>query len=298
MPATRVAVRRRADRTAAVTDPDALTPVEWYNGIAYKRDDLFLPFADIDLNGGKVRQALKLVGANLPAIRRRHNGTLLTATGVHSPQGLIIARVAAHYDLGCRLFIGATSAERALDAHRMLRTAATLGASIDADAPLAYETVLAARIDSWQRRFGGFPIRFGMNLDADPEAIIGSTAAQCRNIPADVDTVVIPTGSGITAAGIIDGIRGHCGHVDRIICVQIAGYDRRPVIDRITRHRDYEFVTSRTYPYARLVRHNVTATFPLDPVYEAKAHEHMRRHLAVQPGRTLFWVVGDSTYVR
>ena len=35
-----------------------LTPVEEYNGIYYKRDDLYCPWGDV--NGGKVRQAKKL----------------------------------------------------------------------------------------------------------------------------------------------------------------------------------------------------------------------------------------------
>lgn len=291
---------RRADRSAAVVDSDALTPVEWHHGVAYKRDDLYLPFADVDLNGGKVRQAIKLVENNLPAIRTRYGSTLLTATGVHSPQGLIIARVAAHFELACVLFIGATTAARALAAHPMLRAAVELGATIDASARVAYEPALAKTIDTWRaaRKGVGFPIRFGMNLDSDAASIVGSTAAQCANIPDDVDTVVIPVGAGITAAGIINGCRTLRPNVKRLLCIQIAGYDRRPVINKITPYRDYEFMSSRAYPYATHVRRYVAPRFPLDPIYEAKAHEFFMRNVPHEPGRTLFWVVGDSGYVR
>jgi len=291
---------RRADRSAAVVDADELTPVQWHSSIAYKRDDLYLPFADVDLNGGKVRQAIKLVEANLPAIRKRYGSTLLTATGVHSPQGLIIARVAALFDLSCVLFIGATSVARALTGHPMLRAAVQLGATLDASARVAYEPALAKAVDSWRSAHSGagFPIRFGMNLDSDPAAIVGSTAAQCANIPDDIHTVVIPVGAGITAAGIITGCRTLRPAVQRIVCVQIAGYDRRPVIDRITPYRDYEFMSSRAYQYATHVRRYVAPRFPLDPIYEAKAHEYMIRRIPIEREHTLFWVVGDSGYVR
>lgn len=292
---------RRADRRDAVTDADELTPVQWHHGIAYKRDDLYLPFPDVDLNGGKVRQAIKLVAANLPAIRTEYGSTLLTATGVHSPQGLIIARVAAMFDLSCVLFVGATSVARALEGHAMLRAAVRLGATIDATARVAYEPALAKTIDGWRARHrgAGFPIRFGMNLDSDPASILGSTAAQCANIPDEVHTVVIPVGAGITAAGIITGCRTLRPNVKKLLCIQIAGYDRRPVINKITPHRDYDFYMSRVYPYATHVRRYVAPRFPLDPIYEAKAHEYMMRSLpSVEREHTLFWIVGDSGYVR
>ncbi len=46
-----------------------LTPIEEYDGVLYKRDDLFRPFPDEELNGGKVRQAINLIYQNLDLIR-------------------------------------------------------------------------------------------------------------------------------------------------------------------------------------------------------------------------------------
>jgi len=40
---------------------DKLTPVEQHGDMLFKRDDMFIPFKDMPLNGGKVRQALSLV---------------------------------------------------------------------------------------------------------------------------------------------------------------------------------------------------------------------------------------------
>lgn len=289
----------RADRSRAVIDWHELTPIDWHDGIAYKRDDLFMPFSDVDLGGGKVRQALQLVESRRNEIASEHGATLLTATGVHSPQGLIIARVAAAFDFACTLFVGATTTTRALAAHKMLRSAQALGAEIDDSCGIGYEPALAKTLDRWRAEHGrGYPIRFGMSVDSDRAAIVDSTAEQAANIPDEITTVVIPVGSGITAAGIIEGVRTRRPNVDRIICVQIAGYDRRSKIDAITSHRDYEFVTSTAYAYAKLVQRDVARGFHLDPIYEAKAHEHMMRRLDVPLGRTLFWVVADSGWVR
>src|SRR4051812_42566523 len=95
--------------SSCCTSVDELTPCEQHDGAWYKRDDLFVPFDDVPLSGGKVRQAMALLGPNAAEIKRRHGGFVLTATGVHSPQGLIIARVAHEYGLRTVIFVGATS---------------------------------------------------------------------------------------------------------------------------------------------------------------------------------------------
>ena len=38
-----------------------LTPIQEYDSVFYKRDDLFMPFPGEKLNGGKVRQAINLI---------------------------------------------------------------------------------------------------------------------------------------------------------------------------------------------------------------------------------------------
>ena len=42
------------------SDIDALTPVERVGDYWFKRDDYFMPFDDIPVNGGKVRQCICL----------------------------------------------------------------------------------------------------------------------------------------------------------------------------------------------------------------------------------------------
>jgi Pyridoxal-phosphate dependent enzyme len=288
---------RAHPRARRVLDDDELTPVELVDGLAYKRDDLFKPYRDVELSGGKVRQARRLLRPAAERIRREHGGVVLTATGVHSPQGLIIARVAAELELRCVLFVGATTRDGALSRHRMLRTAVEHGAELDCSAGVAYESALAAAQQRWRDEHdgAGYVVRFGINLEDDPDAILGSTAAQVANVPDDARTIVVAVGAGVTAAGVVLGALEHRPRA-RVVCVQIAGYDRRDAIDRMTDGAAYDWHVVSGVPYARHVRASVAPGFELDPIYEAKAWHYMRAELELE--RACFWVVGDSRAVR
>lgn len=276
-----------------VVDDDELTPVE----IAHKRDDLFMPYSDVPLSGGKVRQARRLLRPAVERIRDEHGGVVLTATGVHSPQGLIIARVAHELGLRCVLFVGATTEQGALERHAMLRRAVSFGAELDCSAGVAYESALSAAQQRWREQHdgAGYVVRFGINLEDDPDAILGSTAAQVANVPDDTRSIVVAVGAGVTAAGVILGAIEHAPQA-RVVCVQIAGYDRRDAIDRMTQGASYDWHAIEGVPYSRLVRERVAAGFELDPIYEAKAWRYMRDRLDVE--HACFWVVGDSRRVR
>ena len=78
-----------------------ITPVDYREDIYWKRDDLFKPFGDLDVNGGKVRQALKLFETKIDDIRNKHNNGVITAASVHSPQSANIAMVAQKYGVKC-----------------------------------------------------------------------------------------------------------------------------------------------------------------------------------------------------
>src|SRR5262249_52844469 len=127
-----------------LVDPHALTPVEYHHGIYFKRDDLFRPFTDIGVSSGKVPHCLLLVKKHLREIRRDHAGTIATACSVHSPQGVIVARVAKQYKLKC--LIGCGTAKPLT--HPTLRQCQSLGAEIKTLVTAnAYTSVLEARLD-------------------------------------------------------------------------------------------------------------------------------------------------------
>lgn len=296
MPPRRSEVGRRA--SSRIVGVDELTPWELHAGRWYKRDDLFEPYDDLPLSGGKVRQAMLLLGRQKATIERDYGGVVLTATGVHSPQGLIIARVARSLGLRCVLFIGATSVGGALLRHAMLRRAIEVGAEIDASARVAYEPALATAIEGWRDQHGGdgYVVRFGINLEDDREAILGSTAAQIANVPSGVRRIVVPVGAGVTIAGVIMGApRGV-----QVVGVGIAGYDRREAISRMAGRPgsgSLEWHIVEGVPYSRLVLRSVAGGFDLDPIYESKAHDWLVEHEPADDS-VAFWVVGDSSAVR
>ena len=284
-----------------IKDMNELTPIEEYNGIYFKRDDLFQPFDDIPLSGGKVRQAMKLIENNLEKIKSEYNNTVITGTSVNSPQGIIIARVAKEYGVNSIIVFGNTN-EQNLIKNNLTHNCMKYATRIDYKARMAYNNVLNARVfnicESEQKDY--FFINFGINLSYDKDAIIDTVANQCENIPDDLDYIFVPAGSAIMLAGIIKGVdKFH--KKGKIVGIQISGYDRSGTIQEALPARllyGFDFIIDKTYPYSKHLKIEVAPGFILDPVYEAKAYDYMIKHFNLEGKKTLFWVVGDSNKVR
>ena len=72
-------------------------------------------------------------------------------------------------------------------------------------------------------------IKFAISLETNPEAIFDGVADQVKNIPDELDNLVISVGSGIQFAGIIRGLERYNKKVKRVIGV--AFLNRRKTID-------------------------------------------------------------------
>ena len=278
-----------------------LTPVEEYKGIYFKRDDLFQPFDDIPLSGGKVRQALCLLQNQKERIQKAYNNTVISGTSVQSPQGIIIARAAKELGMNSILVFGATNNE-SIKKHNLVLNALNYATRIDTKAKMGYNSTLDARIRDiiFEDDKEYFRVSFGINLSEDQDAIIDSVSRQCENLPDDLDLLVVPAGSGIMLGGIILGCKKF-NKKCKIIGIQISGFDRSSMIDLILDYNetiDYTLLIDKTYPYSQHLDIHITDDFKLDPVYEAKAYEYMIKHLNLENKKTCFWVVGDSNPVR
>lgn len=287
--------------SSIIKDPDQLTPIEEYNGILFKRDDLFQPFDDIPLSGGKVRQAIYLLKNQKDKIKKGYNNTVITATSVQSPQGIIISRVAKEYGMDSILVFGATNQE-SIKKHNLVLNAMNYATRIDTEAKMGYNTVLDKRITSLMFDEGKdyFHVKFGINLEEDQDAIIDSVSRQCENLPDDLDLLVVPAGSGIMLGGIIKGCKKYNKNCE-IIGVQISGYDRSSTINYILNYDPkikYTQIIDKTYPYSKHLDIHITDDFKLDPVYESKAYDYMIKHIDIKNKKVCFWVVGDSNPVR
>jgi cysteine synthase len=257
----------------------------------FKRDDLFSPFPDCGVSGGKFRQCISLVKRHLPTIRKHHGATIATACSVHSPQGVIVARVAKHFRLKCLIGCGTTTPSR----HPALRICKELGAEVKTLVTAnAYNAVLESRLDRINKKRKFFPIRFGYQAETDPDAIIDVNAQQVRNIPRAVTTIIVPVGSGVSAQGILAGIKRYRPTV-KVFLIQPFGYARRIAIPAGINVRYFK----GKYEYAKPLRISID-NFQLDEIYEAKAYDYMSCKLTklLSPERVCFWIIGNANGMR
>ena len=279
-----------------------LTPVEEYGGIYYKRDDLYKPFDDVPLSGGKVRQACSLVLDNYEHIKNDCDGLIATPTALSSPQGIIIARVAKEFGFRSMVLYGATN-KQSLRKHPIAIHTLYLGATINCEAKLGFDSVIQAHLEKRMNEgLKCFNVKFGINLNANPNAIIKAIGHQVQNIPNDLDTLVIPCGSAITACGILWGLHYYGKTVKKIYLIQIAGKSRLTVINKASAtlgidFPQFEFIEDKTHKYNKHVRLPFGGGY-LDPIYEGKAYDYMQKHIDTNGKSVLFWIVGDSQPIR
>lgn len=283
-----------------VREIEGLTPIEEHNGILFKRDDLFMPFEDIPLSGGKVRQCLTLFRNQEDMIREKFSGVVGTATSVDSPQGAIVSASAHIY--GFKSIIG-VGGKVDFDKHPALKYCEVKYKSELINlCGIAYSNTLFKKLRDFSIEKPHFTVRFFTNLEFDKEAILYSNANQCENLPDDLDTLVIPCGSAITFSGILIGLSKFKKKPKRVIGIQIAGVDRRGDIDYILSQNlnmlelqkvKYEFYLDKTYPYSRKLDLSISEGFELDNVYESKAYE-LALKKGFLKGKSLFWIVGNS----
>ena len=113
-----------------------------------------------------------------------------------------------------------------------------------------------------------------------------------------MDNLVIPTGSGITAGGVLRGIKKYGKRIKNIYVVHISGEDRRKKIKGIEGDVPYIYVEDTTYPYSKEVKSQVPGGFALDWIYEAKAYDWMLHNIDIRQEKTLFWCVGNANFYR
>jgi len=277
-----------------------LTPIQQHNGIYYKRDDFYAPFGENSINGGKVRQAVQLFDAIAEDVKNNHNGGVVTATSVHSPQGAIIAKIAQEHGLKCIVAVGGTKPET-LYTHHLMRLTKSYGADIRNVAGHGMTTVIDARIkDTIIPETGYKLIKFAISLESNPEAIFDGVTEQVQNIPDELDNLVVPVGSGIQFTGIIRGLQKYNKKVKRVI--GIAFVDRRKNIDKyldgfkyenfpeeVIEFPEYELYLTK-YAYSKPIWEKVGDDL-MDEIYEGKAHKWMRENID-ENEKTLFWIVG------
>lgn len=264
-----------------------ITPIEERGGMLFKRDDLFTPYGNGDVNGGKLRQCRELL------LKVRPRG-VVTACSIHSPQAAICAAVAQEIGIPCHVFYGGTNAD-SLKSLPMPRLAAAHGAHIVVAARTGRHNVLYAKARERAEERGWFVVEYGFNITEHPDVMYGAVSSQVENVP-DVERLCITCGSGITTCGVLRGISEFGKNVGEVHLFCTAP-DRSARISEavpelpcpIVRH---DMFHDRGFSYERREPMSY-AGIELHPNYEAKAMRRMLNEGVPKEG-TLFWIVGSE----
>ena len=274
---------------------EGLTPVEEYNGIFFKRDDLYAPYGENFVTGGKIRQCRDLIKTNLDYINEECGGTISTASSIHSPQAVIVSKVAEEFGLKSIIGFGNTTVEKALK-KKPMKMCADLGSEmVVLSESQGFNNVLYANLNKLAEERPMFKVLFGYAAQRYRSSIIGRIAEQIENV--ECDTLYVPLGSGMTFTGIIEGVRLFQKQF-KVVALQPFGYDRRKDIHKNLEGMewDYEYEYHMgDYPYNKLLQKNVG--FELDMFYESKSFE-MMQELMTKNEKSCFWCIGNSNYIR
>ena len=282
-----------------------LTPVERIGDYWFKRDDLFAPFTDIPVNGGKVRQCSRLLNEAHDRIVKDFNSTVVIGTSISSSMGILAARIAREHGFRCVVFVGGTNMDSILERpkkYALQTNVLSVGGELNTDAKLGDYSTLDVQIAKWTESNGpAFQVKYSQNLVDYPDSILWSIAEQVQNLPDNLDVLLVPCGACITLSGILMGLEKYGKKVGKVIGVQIAGYDRTDDIESYLgpNHFPYVYFPSKDFPYRKLLKIDYNG-LELDWVYEAKAFWYMENYLkATVAGKNVcVWVVGNSNLVR
>ena len=283
-------------------DPGALTPVENRDGRWYKREDLFR--LSNGVNGSKLRACHHLI-SNAKAAGAT---TVISAASVLSPQSAMGATVAARLGMDSVTVVGGTTPEKAVR-HKSIRMAEEQGSMLTAIAVGYNPALQSAGRRIAENTPGGWQLPYGITTPPnaplkDVAAFVEVGAAQVENLPDEIETLVLPFGSGNTAMGVLAGlsVRHWPEALQRIVLMTI-GPDRRSWLDT---RMEMLGLSTRDLPIEQVHLHPTFATYgdrmpetmdgiELHPTYEGKVARYLN---GMEPewwnrdGKTLLWVVG------
>jgi 1-aminocyclopropane-1-carboxylate deaminase/D-cysteine desulfhydrase-like pyridoxal-dependent ACC family enzyme len=280
---------------------DSLTPIQEYDDILFKRDDLFVPFLNSSVNGSKLRQCIKLIDKLKDDIRKNYNNKLATSCNLKSPQGYIVAIVAKEF--GMKSFIGYSNTKNLDDVVKendILQNIINIGGDVHIIAKMGLETNMQSKLKAIikSNKDNFYIVKFGINAGIHSDCIVDSVSNQVRNLP-DVDNLIITVGSGITAAGILTGLVKFNKKIKNIYCVQPFGYDRMKTIESIFPNASQHFENFNYIKFKSSYNTEVNIKindFELDNIYEAKVYKWFKEFNL--NGQTLFYIIGNSNSIR
>ena len=246
----------------------SLSPIEYYNGIYLKRNDLS-EFGGC--YGGKAECVYDfIVGAKVKKF--------VTCGSRDSLQCDIVSQMCENVGYECHIFVPLGKDTPTID-NITKRSMSTLH-KIDK----GYTVVIKSRSEKFAKQNGMTYIPFGMEHINSIEII----SKQVENIPKEVERVVVPVGGGITLCGVLKGLHDF-KRSDLSVLGVMTG--KRP--DKLL--KSFQFgVPYELIPYQKDVSplkmysmktNCAIRDVKLDPIYEGKCAPFLREN-------DLLWIVG------
>lgn len=249
-----------------------ITPIQKYKDILLKREDKFILG---EVNGGKLRQAIYLIEKNLETIRNKWNGIIVCASSIKSPQSAIISEVAKKYNLKCLI-----TSYKTKKLNINLSIAQHNGAEL-----FGYKCGYSNVLEHKARALFGFY----MNMGFSSEDAINANIEQVKNIPDDLDYLVIPVGSAMNFISIMKGLEIY-NKIPRVgVCGVSVGRSPTKAINTYLKTNIPFKIYKSPYPYSKEI--NID-NFYFDPIYESKAYDWIQKNLDTKSSKVLMWVVG------
>jgi 1-aminocyclopropane-1-carboxylate deaminase/D-cysteine desulfhydrase-like pyridoxal-dependent ACC family enzyme len=258
-----------------------LSPVHKFDNVWVKREDIAC-WSDLGSpSGSKVRQYTAMVAKNPGA-------PCIVGCSSFSCQQVYVASAAKQAGVPGIIYVSAR--KELTDATRYCKA---LGAEINEVKP-GYMNVVRKRARDRAKALGAV-------VQWDVSLALEDAMEQCANIPSSVKRVVIPTGSGLTASGVLAGL-AISGHKASVLAVAVSGMaDEKKIqqaaVKLIRSHfvKTGESINSPDLPKFELINHpddygdymrgRLPDGTPLDPWYAAKAFSYLTEG-------DCFWPVG------
>lgn len=247
--------------------PSDLTPVEYRDGVYFKREDLFRIGKSC---GGKVRSCWQL---------SQNARGLVTAGSRSSPQVNIVAEIAHQLNVPAIVFTpeGELMPE--------VKLAVIHGAKVyQVEAGYNLVIINRSRIMARNKKYTEIP--FGM----ETKEAVYQTMKQLNNIPFDkIKRLVMPVGSGMSLSGVLWGL--HRLGINMPILGIVVGADPKDRLDKYAPRnwRNKVKLIKSNIPYHEYycgIEESYLSGILLDPIYEAKCIPFIEKG-------DLFWIVGQ-----
>lgn len=295
-----------------------LTPIELHSGMWFKREDKFCPKGYGHINGSKLRQCLFLVDK----WHQEGGRGVVSGSVSQSPQHAFISELCRHYNMGCVI----VHAKKNVIESPYLKLAKSNGAKL-IKSKVGYAKTLGSMSKKMLNKLPNhhfletnITLEEEVNSWEDIAAFHRVGAEQARNIPDNIERLIIPCGSCNSVTSIMYGLAlypkpflkeivlmgiGNNGsnnigyvehrlkHIAEVTDINIEGLFGWEGGERHT--FNYHNLNGSGYCKYSDTMVESTSNIQFHPRYEGKCIRYIKENLMhYWNDRSLFWIVGSD----